>query len=136
MSLSQWGPILSIPGIHWINLQCGWSGDELREIGDRFDARLHVWEGLDLKDHQDELAALMPALDMVATAFTVTAQMAGALGVPAWVLSHPGNQSWWSLGTNHCPWHPSIRFFVCGSTEPWEGVVGTLAAELRKRYGL
>lgn len=132
--LSQWGPILSIPGIHWVNLQCGWREDELQEIGDRFDARLHVWSGLDLKDNQEELAALIPSLDIVITAFTATAQLAGALGTPAWVLSHLSNQSWWSLGTKHCPWHPSIRFFLCGPLEPWEKVIGTLAAKLRKSY--
>lgn len=133
MRLSQWGPILTIPGIHWINLQCGWTADELAETAGLFDVPLHVWDGLDLKDHQDELAALISNLDLVVTAFTVVAQLAGALGVPCWVLNHLGNQSWFSLGTDHCPWQPSIRFFPCGAMEPWDTAIETLAAELRSK---
>lgn len=131
MRLSQWGPILSIPGIHWINLQPGWRQEELEEVGSRFDARLHTWSDLDLKDHQDELAALISRLDLVVSAFTVTAQMAGALGVPCWVLSHQGNRSWWTLGTNYCPWHPSLRFFECPALELWNVPIHRLARELR-----
>lgn len=134
MRLSQWGPMLSIPGITWINLQPGWRQEELDEVGDRFDARLHTWSDLDLKDNQDELAALIASLDLVVTAFTVTAQMAGALGIPCWVLSHQGNQSWWTLGTTYCPWHPSIRFFQCQCLEPWEVPIAELAQELETRF--
>lgn len=136
MSLSQWGPILSIPGTHWINLQPGWRDEELAEVGDRFDCRLHMWQGLDLKDDQDEQAALISNLDLVVSAFTVTAQLAGALGVPCWVLAHAGNRSWFELGTDHCPWHPSIRIFPCGALEAWDESIGRLAVELRRRYGL
>jgi tetratricopeptide (TPR) repeat protein len=136
MELDQWGPILTIPGIHWINLQPGWSEEEVLEIGANFHARLHVWDALDLKDDQDAIAALIPALDLVVTAFTVTAQMAGALGVPAWVLSHVGNLTWWELGTDYCPWHPSIRFFPCGALEPWDASIARLAQELHQRFQL
>jgi len=135
-SLSQWGPILSIPGIHWVSLQCGWTEAELGEVGDLFDAGIHVWQGLDLKDGQDELAALISGLDLVVSMLTVTAQMAGALGVPAWVMPHMSSQGLWGLGTDHCPWQPGIRFFPCGVMEPWETAIERLAVELRLRYGL
>jgi hypothetical protein len=135
MRLSQWGPILSTPGVHWINLQCGWTEAELLEAGDSVHAPLHVWDGMDLKDDQDGLAALICNLDLVVTAFTVTAQLAGALGVPCWVLDHEGNQSWFKLGTDYCPWHPKIRFFPCGAMEPWDTAIESLAAELRKLCG-
>jgi tetratricopeptide (TPR) repeat protein len=135
-SLNQWGPILTIPGIHWVNLQCGWMETELQEVGDLFDAGIHVWQGLDLKDGQDELAALISGLDLVVSMLTVTAQMAGALGVPAWVMPHMSSRGLWGLGTDHCPWQPSIRFFPCGVMEPWEAPIERLAVELRLRYVL
>lgn len=134
-SLDQWGPILTIPGIHWIGLQCGWTEAELQGVGDRFDAGIHIWQGLDLKDGQDELAALISGLDLVVSMLTVTAQMAGALGVPTWVMPHMASQGLWGLGTDHCPWQPSIRFFPCGPLDPWESSIEMLAAELRRRYG-
>jgi hypothetical protein len=136
MRLDQWGPILSLKGIHWVNLQCGWTQDELEQVGSQFDCRLYIWKGLDLKDHQDELAALMSNLDLTVTAFTVVAQLGGAIGAPVWALNHRGNQSWWNLGTDYCPWHPTIRFFPCEATEPWDRAIGELAEELKGKFGL
>jgi tetratricopeptide (TPR) repeat protein len=132
MRLSQWGPILSVPNVTWINLQPGWRPEELDEVGDRFHAKLHTWSDLNLKDDIDEQAALISNLDLVVSAFTVTAQLAGALDIPCWVLAHEGNQSWWSLGTHCCPWHPSIRFFYCQALEPWEIAIRDLAQELQR----
>lgn len=133
-SLDQWGPILSIPGIHWVSLQCGWTEAELQQVGDRFDAGIHVWQDLDLKNNQDELAALTSQLDLVITILTVTAQMAGAVGTTAWVMPHISGRGLWDLGTGHCPWQPSIRFFLCGATEPWDTAIAELATQLRERY--
>jgi hypothetical protein len=130
--LSQWGPILTAPGVHFVNLQYGQCDEELREAGRLFGARIHVWDDMDLKDDQDGLATLIPALDLVVSALTALAQMAGAVGVPVWVLSHLGAQGWWGLGTDHCPWHPSVRLFPRGATEPWEPVIATVASELRR----
>ena len=132
--LGQWGPILTVPGVHWVNLQPGWTDGELEEVGDLFDAAIHVWQEPDLKDHQDELAAMISGLDLVVSMLTVTAQMAGALGVPTWVMPHMSGQGLWGLGTDHCPWQPSIRFFPCGVTEPWEAPIERLAAELRRHF--
>lgn len=131
MSLGQWQPILSLPGIHWVNLQPGWDEEELLEL-DGCDVKMHLWQGLDLKDDQDEMAALISSLSLVVSAFTVTAQMAGGLDVPTWVLAHRGNQSWFNLGTDYCPWHPSIRFFWCKALESWEFPIRELAGELRR----
>jgi hypothetical protein len=115
-----------------VNLQYGRCEEELREAGRLFGARIHVWDDMDLKDDQDGLAALIPALDLVVTALTAVAQTAGAVGAPAWVLSHLGAQSWWELGTGHCPWHPSVRIFPRGATGAWGPVIETVASELRR----
>ena len=130
--LNQWGPILTAPGVHFVNLQYGQCDEELREAGRLFGARIHVWDDMDLKDDQDGLAALIPALDLVVSALTALVQMAGSVGAPVWVLSHLGAQGWWGLGTDHCPWHPSVRLFPRGATEPWEPVIATVASELRR----
>ena len=130
--LNQWGPILTAPGVHFVNLQYDRCDEELREAGRLFGARIHVWDDTDLKNDQEGVAALIPALDLVLSAFTAVAQMAGGVGAPAWVLSHLGVQGWWGLGTDHCPWHPGLRLFPCGITDPWEPVIETVASELRR----
>jgi len=127
--LSQWGPILTLPHIHFINLQYGPCDDELEEAERLFGMRVHVWKDMDLKDDQDGLAALITPLDLVISAGTAVDALAGAVGVPAWVLTR-GSGDWWSLGTDHCPWNPSVRAFQCGAAEPWEPMIARMACEL------
>jgi hypothetical protein len=127
--LNQWGPILTLPDIHFINLQYGECGEELREAEGLFGTRLHIWKDMDLKNDQDGLAALMAALDLVISACTAVDSMAGAVGVPTWVLTR-GTGDWWSLGTDGCPWNASVRPFACGAMAPWEPVIEAMASEL------
>jgi tetratricopeptide (TPR) repeat protein len=129
--LNQWGPILTMPEVHFINLQYGECSEELREAERLFGTRMHIWNDMDLKNDQDGLAALISALDLVISAGTAVDSMAGAVGVPTWVLMRSIGD-WWSLGTNRCPWSPSVRPFLCGAAAPWEPVIGAIAAELGK----
>jgi hypothetical protein len=130
--LNQWGPILTVPGVNFVNLQYDRCDEDLREAERLFGTHIHVWDDMDLKDDQEGVAAMIPALDLVVSAFTAVAQMAGAVGAPAWVLSHRGVQGWWGLGTDYCPWHPSVRFFPCEATGTFEPVIETMASELRQ----
>lgn len=127
--LNQWGPILTMPDIHFINLQYGECDRELREAERLFGTRMHIWKDMDLKNDQDSLAALTTALDLVISAGTAVDSMAGAVGVPTWVLTR-GIGDWWSLGTEHCPWNASVRSFVCGAAAGWDPVIGAMSSEL------
>ena len=128
--LSQWGPILTTPGIEFVNLQYDECGEELKEAEDLFGARLHGWKDMDIKNDQDRLAALITTLDLVISAGTAVDQMAGAVGAPTWVLMR-GAGDWWGLGTDHSPWYPSARSFQCGASEAWEPMIARMASELR-----
>lgn len=127
--LNQWGPILTAPEVHFINLQYDECSKELREAKQLLGARVHVWKDMDLKNDQDGLAALMSVLDLVISAGTAVDSMAGAVGAPTWVLMR-GIGDLWGLGTNRCPWSRSVRPFLCGAAAPWEPVIATIAAEL------
>jgi len=127
--LNQWGPILTVPGIHFVNLQYDECGEELMEAERLFGTRVHVREDLDLKDDQDGLAALIGSLDVVISGGTAVDALAGAVGVPTWVLTRSIGD-WWGLGTRHCPWSPSVRAFLCGAAAGWEPVIESIASEL------
>ena len=130
--LNQWGPILTQPDIQFINLQYGPCAEELKEAEAIFGTRIHVWQDMDLKDDQDGLAALISSLDLVISAGTAVDSMAGAVGIPTWVLMR-GEGSWWDLGTDHCPWNPSVQTFRCGACASWEPVIASIASELCQR---
>ena len=127
--LNQWGPILATPGVQFVNLQYDQCDEEVREAERQFGTHFHQWDDMDLRNDQEGVAALIAALDLVISAGTAVDQLAGAVGTPAWVLTR-GASDWWGLGTDYCPWYPSIRVFRCGAGEPWEPVVEKMAAEL------
>ena len=79
-----------------------------------------------------DTAAIMCGLDLVITSDTVTAHLAGALGVPVWVpLSY--DPDWrWLHDRADCPWYPSMRLFRQQQPGDWTAVFAEMAGELKK----
>lgn len=77
-----------------------------------------------------DTAAMMMACDLVITADTAPAHLAGALGVPTWVaLKHVPDWRW-LLGRDDTPWYPSLKLFRQSSTGDWDSVFDRMALEL------
>ena len=58
-----------------------------------------------------DTAAIMMNLDLVITSDTSVAHLAGALGVPVWVVL-PFVPDWrWLLDRSDSPWYPTMRLF-------------------------
>ena len=106
--LTDWAPILTLPGLRLVNLQYDDCEAELAAAEHRFGIAIHR-PPLDLKNDLDGAAALTAALDLVVSAGTSVAEMAGALGLPVWRIGPAGD--WTALGTGCRPWYPSMRLF-------------------------
>jgi len=128
--LSQWGPILAIPGIHWINVQPGDCSAEIAKAKEVFGVTIHEPQGLNLKDDFDGVAALMVDLNAVVTAMTTVYQLAGALGVHTLMYGSP--TEWATLGTKGVPWHPSVRMFPKPLSDPGDDAILSMAQALRE----
>ena len=77
-----------------------------------------------------ETAALVANLDLVLTVDTSVAHVAGALGVPCWVML-PFAPDWrWMLGRDDTPWYASLRLFRQPKPGDWDGVIDAVAAAL------
>lgn len=104
--LGDWGPILTMPGIIPVCLQYGDCDDEIASAEQTFGHIPHRWPGFDLKNHLDDVAALIANLDLVISPATAVTELAGAVGTPVWRLCHT---DWTMLGTAARPWFPSMR---------------------------
>jgi len=68
-------------------------------------------------------ARFMRALDLVVTVDTMTAHLAGALGVPVWVLL-PYECDWrWQDEREDSPWYPTMRLFRQRRPGDWADVL-------------
>lgn len=126
-------PMLEVRGIEFVSLQKDATADEV--------AILHSRNILDAAPHLHDFAdtaALMAALDLVITVDTATAHLAGALGVPCWVLL-PDTMADWRWGINagaqatHSAWYPQhMRLWRQARHGAWPEVIDTVTQALRE----
>ena len=84
-----------------------------------------------LKDFS-QAAALLSCLDLVISVDSCMAHLAGALGIPVWVLLQYTPDWRWLLDRDDSPWYPTARLFRQRRRDDWNEVVARVAAELRK----
>ena len=81
-----------------------------------------------------ETAAIVANLDLVVAVDTSVAHLAGALGVPVWVLL-PHAPDWrWMLGRTDSAWYRTMRLFRQAAPGDWSGPVAAVAAGLAARH--
>jgi ADP-heptose:LPS heptosyltransferase len=131
IDLELLAPLLERSDIRWISLQYG-DHDELeREAGA---AGVNLFLDIDRTVNQlldiDLFAAQIAAMDLVVTIDNSTAHLAGALGVPTWVLL-PFAPDWrWLRGREDSPWYPTLRLFRQAKRGDWESVVEAVGRAL------
>ena len=116
-ALDAWGPILKTPGVTFVNLQYGDCGEEIARAEERHGVKIHVIEGLNLKDDIDGAAALSSAVDLVISAPTAAAAVAGTVGTETWFLT--AGRTWPQLGTDEFPWYRKSRVFSPEKFADW-----------------
>jgi len=122
VDLSTLAPLFALSGIRWISLQYG-CHDTLEEQAAAASAPILIDRDVDQLTNMDLFAAQVAAMDLVITIDNSTAHLAGALGVPTWVLL-PFAPDWrWLLDRSDSLWYPSIRLFRQTQMGEWQSVV-------------
>jgi len=84
-------------------------------------------------------AALMKAMDLVITIDSAPAHLAGALGVPVWMLQLYTTDWRWMVGRTDSPWYPTMRIYRQEAPGDWTLPVAKLGADfanlLKARLG-
>jgi len=131
--LSQLAPLGKLKGLTLISLQKGSGSEHLDSLaefdvvslGNDFDAAGGAFL---------DTAAVMKNLDLVITADTSIAHLAGALGVSAW-LPLAYMPDWrWGLSGERTPWYPTLRLFRQEKLRDWPGVFERIAATLLAEF--
>ena len=130
-SLSQWGEIFGVAGVHFVNLQYDECTEELNEARAKFGIDIAHYPELDMRNNIDETAALIKSMDLVISAGTSVVNIAAGLGIESWRLD--ASKSWAALGTDRMPWYPSMKLFIKDTLGDWDLPISMIAQALREK---
>ena len=127
-AIEAWAPILSFPGAHFVNLQYGDAKAELAFAQEKLGVKIHAFDDLDLRNDIDGAAALSAACDLVISAPTAAAALAGAVGTDVWFLT--AGRTWPQLGSDCYPWYRSSRVLSPERFGDWDALMPRVRAAL------
>jgi hypothetical protein len=79
-----------------------------------------------------DTAAIATEMDLIISADTAVAHLAGAMGLPVWTML-PVSCDWrWGLEKETTPWYPSMRLFRQPHRGDWGSVIERVAQELQR----
>ena len=124
-------PLIALPRVSWYAVQKVKRERESEHLANELD--VHTL-GPAIEDFTDTLAILQ-TLDLLITADTSVAHLAGAAGLPVWTLV-PACADWRWLtdrtDRTDSPWYPSMRLFRQRQLGEWDPVVQELKGALRE----
>lgn len=112
--------IVQIPGVTWISLQQGSAGAVEVEGLHRLPP-LADWA---------TTAAVLQQLDGLVTTDTGIAHLAGAMGIPTWVLLQKVPDWRWGIAGERTAWYPSLTLLRQRAVKDWSSVLRALAARI------
>ena len=127
-AIEAWNPILSLPGATFINLQYGDVAAELDIARKKLSLSISSFDDVDLKNDIESAAALSAACDLVISAPTAAAALAGAVGTETWFIV--ASRVWPQLGTDHYPWYRKSRVFAPEKFADWAKLMPCVRGEL------
>ncbi len=130
--LAELEPLARVPGVTLVSLQRGPGAEQQARVARRF----HVEEVANDLDQEAgafmDTAAIMTHLDLVVTADTAIAHLAGALGVPVWIALARVPDWRWLLGRDDSPWYPTATLYRQRTTGDWGPVFAAMARDLER----
>jgi hypothetical protein len=128
--LTLFEPMLSYEPCTFISLQCGFGVEQLREL---INHRPLVFENIDTKNGRFmDTMAIMENLDLVISVDTSIAHIAGALGIPVWLILPKCSDFRWFTERTDSVWYPTMRIFRQKPYEEWDPVLNEVFTALKE----
>ncbi len=131
LALADLRGLAEIPGVRFVDLQYGDTAIERVRFEEDTGAAIIHDDGIDQMADLDAFSSQVAAMDLVISASNTTVHMAGALGVPVWVMVHTVPLCVWMLEGDASPWYPSLKIFRQSEAGVWDDVIGRVAEALR-----
>jgi tetratricopeptide (TPR) repeat protein len=133
IDLSTLKPLFALPNIRWISLQYG-DFDALEQQAAAAALPIFFDRTVDQFTDIDRFASQIAALDQVITIDNSTAHLAGALGLPVWLLL-PFAADWrWLKDRRDSPWYPTMRLFRQPAPGDWPSVLRSVHGALKDSF--
>ena len=111
--------LFKVPGCHFYSVQVNADDATIANLKRQPNVSDLSRSIIDFKDTADYLRQM----DLVISVDTATAHLAGAMGIPTWVLL-PYAADWrWRMHRNDSPWYPTMRLFRQQHAGDWEQVL-------------
>jgi hypothetical protein len=120
-------PLLATEGVDWFVVQKNDQNAELRA----FALSQVIDESAAFLDLEDT-AALMSELDLVISADTMPAHLAGSIGRPVWLLLSAAGDWRWGLTGDATHWYRSMRIYRQRTLGDWQELLQRVAADLSR----
>ncbi len=129
--LAAMAPLARIEGVSLVSLQKG-AGAEQREQVEFSDSVAQLTDPgyMGPDELATETAAILRGLDLLITADTALAHLAGALGVPVWLALQFVPDWRWHMDRTDSPWYPTMRLFRQRTPGDWPELFDRMATEL------
>lgn len=130
IALGQFAPLARLEGVRLFSLQKGPGVDQLEAAGKHLGI-------IDLGSRLDEesgpfmdTAAVMQSLDLVIASDSAVGHLAGASGVPIWLVLAFVPDWRWMMDRDDSPWYPTMRLFRQKRMGDWGEVFERIVREL------
>lgn len=126
-------PFRKLKGVDFINLQITHDLDRLTSLKScfgliDFSGEVDVEHGAFM-----DTAAILENIDLLISCDTAIVHLAGAMGIPTWVVLSYRPDWRWMLNREDSPWYPSLRLFRQPKMDDWGSVFEDMASELTKK---
>ena len=129
--LHEFEPLAEVEGVALVNLQKHDGVDQLRDVEFVVHQLCSDWD--ESAGPFMDTAAVIRNLDLIVTADTAVAHLAGALGVEVWVALASRADWRWLRHRDDTPWYPTMRLFRQARAGDWSKVFARMAVQLEQR---
>jgi hypothetical protein len=123
IACAAWSPLGALADVAWFGLQVG---------RDETPALPGFTSLAPLLETFSDTAFALAGLDLLITVDTAVAHLAGALGIPTFLLLTFQPDWRWMLGREDSPWYPTFRLYRQPLPGDWASVIQRVAADLQE----